>query len=87
MGVEDDGHHAVDEEDENGEHVAIPTQPSSLRAPHNAYVLQTDADFRKRQSVDAEDLGQRRKVLLFDSLLRIQEEEVPTQAPTDGDKI
>lgn len=68
MGVEDDGHHAIEEEDEDGERVASPAQPCFLRAADHTYVLQTDADFRKGQDVDAEDLGQQRKVLLFDLL-------------------
>ncbi len=30
MGVEDNGHHAIDEEDEDGERIASPAQPSFL---------------------------------------------------------
>ena len=37
--------------------------------------------------MDAEDLGQQRKVLLFDSLLRVQEKGVPTQAPMDSNEV
>ena len=84
MGVEDDSHHGIDEEDEDGDRDASPAQPLSLRAPDHTYILQTDANFRKGQGVDAENLGQQRKVLLLDSLLRIQEKCVSIQAPIDG---
>jgi len=55
MGVEDNGHHVIDEEDEDGERIASSAQSSFLRASNHTCVLQTDADFRKGQSVDAED--------------------------------
>jgi len=77
----------IDAEDEDGERVASPAQPSFLRAPDHMCVLQTDADFRKGQGVDVEDLGQQRKVLLLDLLPRVQEKGVPTQAPVDGNKV
>jgi len=44
--------------------------------------LQTDADFRKGQGVDAEDLGQQRKVLLLNLPPQVQEKGVSTQAPS-----
>lgn len=87
MGVEDNGHHAIDAEDEDGERIACPAQPSFLRAPDHTCILQTDADFRKGHGVDAEDLGQQRKVLLLDLLLRVQDKSVPTQAPVDSNKV
>ena len=58
MGVEDNGHHSIDAEDEDGEHIASPAEPYFLRAPNHTCVLQTDADLRKGQGVDAENLGQ-----------------------------
>ena len=87
MGVENNCHHAIDEEDEEGERIAGPAQQIFLRAPDHPCVLQTDADFRKGQGVDAEDLGQQRIVLLLHSLLRVQEKSVPAQAPVDGNKV
>ena len=87
MGVEDNGHHAIDAEDEDGYRITSPSQQTFLRTPDHTCVLQTDADFCKGQGVDAEDLGQQRIVLLLDSLLRVQEKSVPTEAPVDGNKV
>jgi hypothetical protein len=87
MGVEDNDHHVIDTEDEDGERVASSAQPSFLQAPDHMCVLQTDADFRKDQSVNAEDLSQQRKVLLLNLLPRVQEKGVPTQASVNGNKV
>lgn len=87
MGVEDNSHNTIEAEDENDERIARPAQPTFLRAPDHPCVLQTNADFRKDQGVNAEHLGQKRKVLLLDSLLRVQKKSVPTQASMSGNKV
>lgn len=58
MRVGNNAYHTIDEKDKDGDRIASPLQPSFLRASNHTDVLQTDADFRKAQGVDAEDLGQ-----------------------------